>query len=108
MGLPALPCLARAVALLTEGVGRNQRLDFGGPVRRQSPSSRRAWLEIIMHHIPPACARGVALLTEGVGRNQLRHHAVPDIGAVALLTEGVGRNCSQAAISSASCTVPAP
>ena len=77
-----------------------------------SPSSRRAWIEIVLRYaIPPPYAvallaegvdrnyagmmenhgTGVALLTEGVGRNQLAGPQMPS-AAVALLAEGVDRN----------------
>ena len=42
----ALMPLICAVALLAEGVDRNQRSGQHYASRRQSPSSRRAWIEI--------------------------------------------------------------
>ena len=59
----------RPVALLAEGVDRN----FGGglsyPPWKLSPSSRRAWIEILML---AGCwvMLSVALLAEGAGRNR--------------------------------------
>ena len=35
------------VALLTEGVGRNWKRFFSSAARSSSPSSRRAWVEIL-------------------------------------------------------------
>ena len=56
----------------------------------QSPSSRRAWIEII---VSLACAVSlfVALLAEGVDRN-FTPYDVCRCMAVALLAEGVDRN----------------
>ena len=58
------------VALLAEGVDRNQIGTVCGAGRYKSPSSRRAWIEIPA----PASERlpgFVALLAEGVDRNRL-------------------------------------
>ena len=55
-----------------------------------SPSSRRAWIEILTRRTP-ASAGKVALLAEGVDRNLLRSAALP-LPWVALLAEGVDRN----------------
>ena len=59
---------ALAVALLAEGVDRNgamgNKLLGGG----ESPSSRRAWIEI-MSMRPITSTAAVALLAEGVDRN---------------------------------------
>ena len=55
-----------------------------------SPSSRRAWVEIIGRlHISPVLY--VALLAEGVGRNNAGIYFFGKY-SVALLAEGVGRN----------------
>ena len=59
-----------AVALLAEGVNRNHA--FFPPCGGMSPSSRRAWIEIISR-IPPDLWRVVALLAEGVDRNKNYH-----------------------------------
>ena len=56
------------VALLAEGVDRN---DFGfiqTALDEWSPSSRRAWIEIRLQRCLP-CHASVALLAEGVDRN---------------------------------------
>ena len=101
------------VALLAEGVDRNRPLIGRRCPLQQSPSSRRAWIEI------GRCWQGhseqhVALLAEGVDRNQscqprqLRRMPSPSsrrawieiavvmasssVAAVALLAEGVDRN----------------
>ena len=79
-----------SVALLAEGVDRNATacrhwVGMGG-----SPSSRRAWIEILpLLRLPPAAA--VALLAEGVDRNTKGSHDCPGY-RVALLAEGVDRN----------------
>ena len=61
------------VALLAEGVDRNSAMCSPKSVFRRSPSSRRAWIEIIRFcsAISPS---GVALLAEGVDRN---HTGIP-------------------------------
>ena len=57
-----------AVALLAEGVDRNQPPPAPDDTPEESPSSRRAWIEICAFAIVYAvCA--VALLAEGVDRN---------------------------------------
>ena len=58
------------VALLAEGVDRNSRRPDPMTFVRQSPSSRRAWIEILQDlcNVP---AIDVALLAEGVDRNRL-------------------------------------
>ena len=38
---------------------------------RESPSSRRAWIEITYCSFSPSTTKGVALLAEGVDRNDL-------------------------------------
>ena len=56
----------------------------------RSPSSRRAWIEILLFQILKL-VQTVALLAEGVDRN---HDPAADVGLlqVALLAEGVDRN----------------
>ena len=62
----------------------------GFPSDLLSPSSRRAWVEIVFRrHKEPVVE--VALLAEGVGRN-LDDVSQGEIEEVALLAEGVGRN----------------
>ena len=56
------------VALLAEGVDRNEAYDDAYDVVIQSPSSRRAWIEI-PERTDPEIHRQVALLAEGVDRN---------------------------------------
>ena len=57
------------VALLAEGVDRNiaAQKSFGSQL--MSPSSRRAWIEI-MRTSAGATEKAVALLAEGVDRNR--------------------------------------
>ena len=62
---PQLDC---TVALLTEGVGRNNQALARCSVDGASPSSRRAWVEMRLT-IGALTLVPVALLTEGVGRN---------------------------------------
>ena len=60
--------LSSDVALLAEGVDRNY-CSVGVPARiALSPSSRRAWIEILTRY-PKQVAKEVALLAEGVDRN---------------------------------------
>ena len=61
-------CLPYPVALLAEGVDRNIKGIIGGVNRMMSPSSRRAWIEILALRLPRRC-KAVALLAEGVDRN---------------------------------------
>ena len=56
------------VALLTEGVDRNAVVRIGPPGPAPSPSSRRAWIEMLSASLTARDAV-VALLTEGVDRN---------------------------------------
>ena len=78
------------VALLAEGVDRNKIKATHLLLRTESPSSRRAWIEMspLVYH-----NRGVfvALLAEGVDRNLLSV-ASKATASVALLAEGVDRN----------------
>ena len=82
--------LRTSVALLAEGVDRNERLPEGQGLRLQSPSSRRAWIEITPRPATPR-PTPVALLAEGVERNT---NGCRDWmrASVALLAEGVDRN----------------
>ena len=80
-----------AVALLAEGVDRNNEVGSSLPEVSRSPSSRRAWIEIESGRCRQQ-RKHVALLAEGVDRNYndgryflLRYN-------VALLAEGVDRN----------------
>ena len=60
----------------------------------ESPSSRRAWIEILLPS-PAKRLGGVALLAEGVDRNSA--DTLPEMKAhwVALLAEGVDRNWAE-------------
>ena len=57
-----------------------------------SPSSRRAWIEILPITNTGRIASGVALLAEGVDRNIPADCGVDKTDKVALLAEGVDRN----------------
>ena len=57
-----------AVALLAEGVDRNKAMGTYTAPLPGSPSSRRAWIEIIRKSVRRS-RRRVALLAEGVDRN---------------------------------------
>ena len=82
--------LCFAVALLAEGVDRNETYSSMVLVILMSPSSQRAWIEIVCRR-PRLKAVIVALLAEGVDRN-LRPAVEDHIDEVALLAEGVDRN----------------
>ena len=56
-----------------------------------SPSSRRAWIEILAYQHSRGCGQ-VALLAEGVDRNFFVPAHSRNDRAVALLAEGVDRN----------------
>ena len=58
------------VALLAEGVDRNTAILSHILHLRRSPSSRRAWIEIMLAEAE-ALKGQVALLAEGVDRNSL-------------------------------------
>ena len=79
------------VALLAEGVDRNQKIAALDDIRDVSPSSRRAWIEIEPKDLQAQRLR-VALLAEGVDRNIVVHQGKPSSVYVALLAEGVDRN----------------
>ena len=78
------------VALLAEGVDRNILKGQLHHTDIQSPSSRRAWIEIsnVVIFTPHLI---VALLAEGVDRNMVFVLLFCG-GVVALLAEGVDRN----------------
>ena len=57
-----------------------------------SPSSRRAWIEILLYSLT-SVAKRVALLAEGVDRNTKELY-MSKAEIVALLAEGVDRNTS--------------
>ena len=81
-----------AVALYAEGVDRNFNwitIFFSIP---QSPSTRRAWIEIdiLTLWVVPFCP--VALYAEGVDRNKMLGRPCCAPSNVALYAEGVDRN----------------
>ena len=61
-----MACKTSCVALLAEGVDRNILADLMVALGRESPSSRRAWIEIVVaqdridhgHRRPPRGGRG--------------------------------------------------
>ena len=59
-----------AVALLAEGVDRNMQQLSAMQMQQQSPSSRRAWIEIQYESLWQ-WEDVVALLAEGVDRNEI-------------------------------------
>ena len=82
------------VALLAEGVDRNDdAAQTALKAQVKSPSSRRAWIEIIRRS-PRRATPTVALLAEGVDRNFMKKTLASLEEAVALLAEGVDRNRS--------------
>ena len=91
---------ANRVALLAEGVGRNITQVPGMYAASASPSSRRAWVEILQLHSGVDYFL-VALLAEGVGRNVSSRKWRMEKLPVALLAEGVGRNSRSASTSTA-------
>ena len=68
MLMPESSCSQNKVALLTEGVDRNFEVSEKEHKASTSPSSRRAWIEIIEQQVAD-CEIFVALLAEGVDRN---------------------------------------
>ena len=85
------------VALLAEGVDRN--IVCSPPIRQnaESPSSRRAWIEIADAEtlsVKPL----VALLAEGVDRNRNGCGRSVHLKLVALLAEGVDRNIASSKV----------
>ena len=97
------PPIVIPVALLAEGVDRNNPPLAKRTTPRQSPSSRRAWIEIDMEDAYAEEKEHVALLAEGVDRNTLTGAGAVEAGTVALLAEGVDRNllCRMAGFSAA-------
>ena len=92
------------VALLAEGVDRNAFHGVLFMVEDMSPSSRRAWIEIIFCAIQNHCGN-VALLAEGVDRN-IFPRTCNKLKTVALLAEGVDRNSDTAYSVMTSCCRP--
>ena len=83
--------ITKAVALLAEGVDRNGLSGATSLCGARSPSSRRAWIEII-EGSTQRVLEGVALLAEGVDRNRAARGCGAGLRRVALLAEGVDRN----------------
>ena len=72
-------CLSlKQVALLAEGVDRNAPRESLNRPSPKSPSSRRAWIEIILGDWAFAFSR-VALLAEGVDRNHAAERIDPAV-----------------------------
>ena len=67
----------KTVALLAEGVDRNIHHMVNTSVRKPSPSSRRAWIEMLASCFA-LIPLTVALLAEGVDRNKAREFACKD------------------------------
>ena len=90
-----MTCLiSTCVALHPEGVDRNG-MEFGQRVRRfWSPSTRRAWIEIIQFR-QPSSNSVVALHPEGVDRNNGLEIKGIENDIVALHPEGVDRNATK-------------
>ena len=65
---PGRPGAPAPVALLAEGVDRNVLRAVTLNIRLSSPSSRRAWIEIVQENTENK-QQDVALLAEGVDRN---------------------------------------
>ena len=81
----------KKVALLAEGVDRNKDWAWRRDTGDLSPSSRRAWIEIVRADNQKH-GRQVALLAEGVDRNRDPASNIGLLQHVALLAEGVDRN----------------
>ena len=84
------PHITQCVALLAEGVDRNTDNTPQLHEALESPSSRRAWIEI-SRWSGTRSGDPVALLAEGVDRNVTRFQRNWQ-HLVALLAEGVDRN----------------
>ena len=78
------------VALHPEGVDRNKNQDKNKIFLKKSPSTRRAWIEILKRG-RKSPSNPVALHPEGVDRNDVVAHLIGYNG-VALHPEGVDRN----------------
>ena len=61
--------MGRSVTLLAEGADRNYVSYYSASYASGSPSSRRAWIEMICSCLRKAVTAQVALLAEGVDRN---------------------------------------
>ena len=94
-----------SVALLAEGVDRNASTLAVSSTAAVSPSSRRAWIEILWSEYGGRL-RPVALLAEGVDRNVDLDEGLTNSQIVALLAEGVDRNSWWEAMAPAKHTSP--
>ena len=83
------------VALHPEGVDRNPEYDMTTAKKMKSPSTRRAWIEIVVFTTFYTYSI-VALHPEGVDRNTDVCEGAPTLYAVALHPEGVDRNAKEA------------
>ena len=83
-----VPCAL--VALHPEGVDRNRHRNVFEPPPPQSPSTRRAWIEI-MYDSNLSISALVALHPEGVDRNNMAKIDISKID-IALHPEGADRN----------------
>ena len=77
---PLFPAEGKSVALLAEGVDRNDYVSNTLIKTFWSPSSRRAWIEIC-GCLPVVLRSAVALLAEGVDRNEKLADALREIAA---------------------------
>ena len=90
-----LLCTKRSVfyvALCEEGVDRNLFLGVFHRCLAQSPSAKRAWIEILDYCERSEQGGDVALCEEGVDRNPPPRRAAARRCSVALCEEGVDRN----------------
>ena len=81
-----------AVALHPEGVDRNKSCVSRKATSRRSPSTRRAWIEMIVMPLIRSAIYSVALHPEGVDRNSRSGTPCRRESLVALHPEGVDRN----------------
>ena len=86
------PLFVYSVALHPEGVDRNSIYEVLPAILELSPSTRRAWIEILTFTIFLLTRNDVALHPEGVDRNIIAGAVCVDSTSVALHPEGVDRN----------------
>ena len=86
------PCLLLLVALHPEGVERNSAAHPALSSTCTSPSTRRAWIEMIVMPLIRSAIYSVALHPEGVDRNSRSGTPCRRESLVALHPEGVDRN----------------
>ena len=86
------------VALHPEGVDRNVCVEkYACKVFGRSPSTRRAWIEIVVFTTFYTYSIAVALHPEGVDRNRASSLSGGSVSTVALHPEGVDRNAPASA-----------